>query len=1334
MSVGAALASVLGFKFLTAITPLNTQLSLLGVNFKKVFLMYGKTATAGQRLAISMRTLKTSIKGAIVALKGLAKAALPLVVLTAVFEGINYATTNKLTDSIDAATNSVESYNSELKQLKDNLEAVDSAQSQWLKNSKANENLLIKFTDFAANALNPFEPLRRLYNQNIADEDSQVGRTFKVTNFFANNELKENFEAIQTAVETTEESINRVREATENAFSGSTRTMEDFRKKISDSNISVDSLNEGFQKLFKGNKVSADEYNEILNSITREIQSVNNELKDSPDEERADELEKQLNLLNQQKQVMTDQVRGVLELEQQLENLKSFESFINKYRSFLNVLLGKDAVDSLLHDINVQANAVQGEIDEVNNLLKDTIDRISDIEKALQTADFRLEIKGNFADIQTEIQKLAVWKQYESGKIKTEAEAQIKLDEIDKNRDITEIDLLQAQLKTYREQIAKASETVEKEIQQLAFDISADDNTGMDLTKLLTEEYQDALIEFARKVEDDQFQVSEEAQQVYGAINRIFQLRQQIPQLQSGVIQANQDIKEQKEDLADNLEETQESALNFSDSLNDFIRSLRDQIEDAKLELEQSKIENKSQQLKNELRKKLKAGSDSIYQGFVDLVSQFVDIIEQAKVNAIDKKRDEVQLGRDLRDNLQQLIEIRREALQEETIVISNELQNIRSIVESQTSDSDSKTPNQVRSRLNYEIGSYRNYAGYKPNPDATVEGLLPHHSPHKYPNDIAEDFILNRGANVPVPTPVGGTVTFAGNVNGYGNMVKLATEFGEVLLAHFKSLQVKTGQEVQAGQILGIQGTTGKSSGVHVHFEGSDEYLQKLFDLVSGKTPVTELPTLTSSEKLPPPPNVPKGLPSFDSSTTDSISTKPFNNDSIMTGSFEIANDKIFQLQKLQEQIFGQESIANAEQLKSRLLDLKDALANFLKEPEELIKGFRDTIKNAKDSLTNMQRDIFGTTLFEEKEIKKQETEEEINAQIETLQKQQETINQLIGNADSLSDIDSLIQKLENSGNFSNEMIKEIADELTSLSKDLTNGEVIQRLKEIAKASGLTAKQLEDQLPELKATIEENFLRERMDRINDARLQSMPEDDIFDRSRKDRFRREIESERILREDITPEEKKIKLDELAKATSTIYNELQPLQQSFATFFDDVTSGAESLGQAFVNMAKSIIDSLKQIAVETLANKVFQVLFGGLIDSIGGGNKTSNFAEGISLKSGFISTSTLPTQLGQFTGETTPSLFAEGGIVDRPTNAIIGEAGYPEAVIPMKQGSVPVEIDSEQIRAGDNYNIQISFNDPVVRDDSDLERISNLVDQKIRSQLINQKRPGGVLSR
>lgn len=65
--------------------------------------------------------------------------------------------------------------------------------------------------------------------------------------------------------------------------------------------------------------------------------------------------------------------------------------------------------------------------------------------------------------------------------------------------------------------------------------------------------------------------------------------------------------------------------------------------------------------------------------------------------------------------------------------------------------------------------------------------------------------------------------VVYAGWTNtGWGNLVKgVDTKTGEFFYyAHFASLAVKTGQLVKQGEVLGIMGTTGNSTGIHVHFE----------------------------------------------------------------------------------------------------------------------------------------------------------------------------------------------------------------------------------------------------------------------------------------------------------------------------------------------------------------------------------------------------------------------------------------------------------------------------------------------------------------------------------
>jgi len=65
------------------------------------------------------------------------------------------------------------------------------------------------------------------------------------------------------------------------------------------------------------------------------------------------------------------------------------------------------------------------------------------------------------------------------------------------------------------------------------------------------------------------------------------------------------------------------------------------------------------------------------------------------------------------------------------------------------------------------------------------------------------------------------GVVTFAGDRFGYGNLVEV--DHGDGLVtryAHAKTIKVETGDVVQKGQVVALMGSTGRSTGPHVHFE----------------------------------------------------------------------------------------------------------------------------------------------------------------------------------------------------------------------------------------------------------------------------------------------------------------------------------------------------------------------------------------------------------------------------------------------------------------------------------------------------------------------------------
>jgi murein DD-endopeptidase MepM/ murein hydrolase activator NlpD len=65
------------------------------------------------------------------------------------------------------------------------------------------------------------------------------------------------------------------------------------------------------------------------------------------------------------------------------------------------------------------------------------------------------------------------------------------------------------------------------------------------------------------------------------------------------------------------------------------------------------------------------------------------------------------------------------------------------------------------------------------------------------------------------------GTVVFAGNRGGYGNMVEIDHGFGiHTRYGHLSKITVAVGSKVNKGSVVGRMGSTGRSTGPHVHYE----------------------------------------------------------------------------------------------------------------------------------------------------------------------------------------------------------------------------------------------------------------------------------------------------------------------------------------------------------------------------------------------------------------------------------------------------------------------------------------------------------------------------------
>ena len=109
--------------------------------------------------------------------------------------------------------------------------------------------------------------------------------------------------------------------------------------------------------------------------------------------------------------------------------------------------------------------------------------------------------------------------------------------------------------------------------------------------------------------------------------------------------------------------------------------------------------------------------------------------------------------------------------------------------------------------------------------------------------NGTAVDIANNHGT--PIYASVSGTVTKSADENdGYGNCIIIKSDEDSsmtFLCAHMSSLIAKQGDHVDQGQVIGLMGSTGDSTGDHCHFEiqinNVRQLLTNYFDLSEGMT-----------------------------------------------------------------------------------------------------------------------------------------------------------------------------------------------------------------------------------------------------------------------------------------------------------------------------------------------------------------------------------------------------------------------------------------------------------------------------------------------------------------
>ena len=181
------------------------------------------------------------------------------------------------------------------------------------------------------------------------------------------------------------------------------------------------------------------------------------------------------------------------------------------------------------------------------------------------------------------------------------------------------------------------------------------------------------------------------------------------------------------------------------------------------------------------------------------------------------------------------------------------------------------------------------------------------------------------------------------------------------------------------------------------------------------------------------------------------------------------------------------------------------------------------------------------------------------------------------------------------------------------------------------------------------------------------------------------------------------------------------NIMQTVESSIGDAFGAIIDGSQTAGQAFSNMAISILKSITEMITKMLIFKAIEAAGNAIVP--GAGTIFTSFMGG--RKDGGI--------MG----------YANGGIADRGLSGVVkeptylvGEGRQNEAVVPLPNGrSIPVQMTGGG--GGDNnvsVNINMTSSGDQKSSSPDPTKLGQAIAAAVQRELVAQKAPGGLLSK
>ncbi len=300
--------------------------------------------------------------------------------------------------------------------------------------------------------------------------------------------------------------------------------------------------------------------------------------------------------------------------------------------------------------------------------------------------------------------------------------------------------------------------------------------------------------------------------------------------------------KREQKRLDEEITDLDEKIKNIQDKIgktNNEINELNEKI--ASTEKEMDKLQAKIEENKELLGKRLKVINSNYSLGYIKIIlsstsiSDFFNniyivkqVVEQDKILlkelddsklALEIKQKEIEESRKKQESLMT-------SLEEDNKIIENEkseLKSLREKLEKEEEDLENEISKLAQQSIVTEENLGNLTAGSWP-----VPGHGRVSSPYGYrTHPIFGTTKFHSGIDIPAPTGTpataidNGTVIFSGVQNGYGNTVMIKHDDGKVTLyAHNSQNLVSVGQRVSKGQAVARIGSTGYSTGPHLHFE----------------------------------------------------------------------------------------------------------------------------------------------------------------------------------------------------------------------------------------------------------------------------------------------------------------------------------------------------------------------------------------------------------------------------------------------------------------------------------------------------------------------------------